>query len=275
MTDEERAYMLRSIYFAALSEGEAAGEGTADDVEDHEPPRKHVHWALCGQKVCLANFARLLGTSQRTIWKMIRGEVDGRQVSRRPGVNLAALKIDFFFYELYSSAAEPLPGDPLQTLRPGKAKSADAATDKDLDAAWADDDIEVKVDLPLQPDVQGPDLLQVRTTACTEKAVGLPVRFLPHGTVHDLYWNFLAAWEQLSTVAAENGDAAPPKAPGYCTFHRHWQKWRSVLRFRKKSTHSQCQACFELQTAMRARSVSWQSRWKLLGIFVSTTSSSI
>eukprot|EP00972_Heterocapsa_arctica_P114458 16442538-Heterocapsa_arctica.AAC.1 len=62
----------------------------------------------------------------------------------------------------------------------------------------------------------------------------LPLRYLPPGTVKDLFSDY-----------KHQGGLA-----GYKTFLVEWHaRWESVLRFRTVSTHAECSDCFRLKNA--------------------------
>jgi len=170
---------------------EVGGLAMIDSLTSEKHPS--VKWSLCGIPVCFNVFCALLGTSAPTVRKYVRGELDMRKTTAdmraAPRAQPQSRHCDWWFYELYQSAAEPLPeesvdaeallasmegvGDPW--LQP------DLATNCSQDCAIAD-----------RPTVES----MVRLTlAASASVIGLPKRFLPHGKVHDLYWVFLAAWD--------------------------------------------------------------------------------
>ena len=106
---EERAHLLRALH-----------QATGQSLESDGIPKSsgRVSWQLCSQPVCLAMFCHLLGTAQATLWKAIYNVPDLRALRAQPPAVQSQL-VDFFFYELYNSAAEPLPEDPSSRLRPG------------------------------------------------------------------------------------------------------------------------------------------------------------
>lgn len=114
----ERGHLLRTLYYAA------AGASPASSLESAKD-RPQAHWQLCSQTVCLAVFARLLGTTQASMWKSIYNTPDMR-LERAPTPASQSRLVDFFFYELYNSAAEPLPDNPAGRLKPGHSVGAPA-----------------------------------------------------------------------------------------------------------------------------------------------------
>ena len=149
--------------------------------------------------------------------------------------------VDHFMIELYQSAAEPLPDGFL------------------VDGPWSVGGLSVGDDAAQvwNPDATLPE--ELRQLACD--FMGVPVRHLPHGRLHDLYLQFLA-WHDANMQGGEPGVArvagvasdAVERAPAsFSTFWRRWRdKWSSVLRFRKSSQHSCCQVCFDLKEAIEA-----------------------
>jgi hypothetical protein len=117
---------MRALY------NESAGfqtETWSPDVFDSmaQAERRSTTWSLGGTQVCLANFAHLLGTTQRALWKHISGEPDGRH--NKVAAARQSQAVDFYFYELYMSAAESLPSDPAKRIRPGHTVDADITFD--------------------------------------------------------------------------------------------------------------------------------------------------
>jgi len=143
--------------------------------------------------------------------------------------------VDCFLMELYQSAAEPLPDGFCN------------------DGIWDANDTERSADHAAQvwnPDQPLPDELR----ALSAEVLGVPVRHLPPGRVHDLYLQFLAWWDEQRDCANVEGVAGEPRfrtPPSVSTFHKQWsQKWHHVLKFRQAAQHSYCQTCFELKQAM-------------------------
>jgi len=193
-----------------------------------------------------------LGTSSRAIRKYIHGLPDLRHCARQSVKgfvrNPQGQHVDFFFYELYCSAAEPLPeveaGAGGTDTGNSEISHKLGPWDVCIDAADPEDD--------WNPDYPSIDLFTRLTTASLARVVGLPIRYLSHGRVHDLYWMFVAAWDFLA--AGERLDVqVSAEPPSFVTFRRRWQVWKQYLRFRKSSQHAQCQTCWELQQQMHNR----------------------
>lgn len=65
-----------------------------------------IQWSICGQSVCFQRFCEVLGSSQRTIQRMITGQPDLRTAAggkQQPRLVLQTLKCDHFFRNLYAS----------------------------------------------------------------------------------------------------------------------------------------------------------------------------
>ena len=258
MSDEERSLLIRTCYLAAVR-GDARSaiedSGYAEELADDETTKKTAKWVLCGVPVCYSNFVYLLGTSSRTISKQIQGVPDLRKsVKGAPGIVRAAPQarhVDFFFYELYHSAAEPLPD-------PSSSSSTTAKADVLLNGSpWLDlQEEQVPEWTPDNPSIE--TFVQL-TVACQGVATpGVPVRYLQHGRLHDLYWLFLAQWDLVSVQGQEPEECVVP--PSYTLFWRRWQVWKRFLRFRKSSQHAQCQTCWELHQRMHKHNNTWHNR---------------
>jgi len=133
--------------------------------------------------------------------------------------------VDLFFVELYLSAAEPLPDQ----LGLGKGVAGDFEADK-----WAE--------------VWNPGAtLPHDVVRLSQAELGVPVRYLPPGRLHDVYLQFLA-WHDVNSIDGQGNSPA-----SFVTFWRHWKaKWHTCLKFRKVSQHSTCQVCFDLKRAIEA-----------------------
>lgn len=106
LSNQLRSHLVRSLYEAARAAQQepievSSSSSSGSETQHRRPP---VEWQLCGRRVCFANFAHLLGTTQRSILKSIRGEIDGRQLRASQPFSAHSQTVDFFFYELYQSA---------------------------------------------------------------------------------------------------------------------------------------------------------------------------
>ena len=171
--------------------------------ESQSLEKRSTTWNLGGSQVCLAVFVHLLGTSQRTLWNQIRAEPDGRR--SRKNLHAKSDAVEFFFYELYMSAAEPLPSDPKCRVRAGNTVDADITYDGSPwycvgDPLNPEDELEDPAIDPLQdwnPDKPAGEVIHQLTVASQSSCPGVPTRWLGHGRLHDLYWLFCAAWSTL------------------------------------------------------------------------------
>jgi hypothetical protein len=262
LSDEERSLLVRTCYLAAIGgdvNGAAQDTEFAEELVDDETSKATAKWSLCGNVVCYSNFVHLLGTSSRAISKHIQGIPDMRKTlagaPAAPRIAPQAAHVDFFFYELYHSAAEPLPDKP--------SSSANASREVLLNGnPWLDtQDEQVAEWTPDNPSIE--KFVQL-TAACKGGATpGVPVRYLQHGRLHDLYWVFLSQWDVVAGSVGSVGSEGPVafvKPPSYTLFWRRWRIWKQFLRFRKSSQHAQCQTCFELQQQMHKGSLTWHQR---------------
>jgi hypothetical protein len=237
-----------------------------------------VQWSLCGTQVCWSNFLWLMSLGSLTVRKMLKGVPDGRTFSKQAPIGNKAQSVDFFFCELYHSAAEPLPCDEqrlqgIKTQTKGKPVSQDADVWFE-DSPWlnAGEDPNGKDDdatamsatsatsaarQEWNPDAPSVDVLLGFTIASSETVVGMPRRYLSHCHLHDLYWMFEASWDCLRARSVSVNLA---ECPSFSLFRQRWRIWRRYLKIRKPSQHAQCQTCWELQRVMNAKDAIWSKR---------------
>ena len=180
----------------------------------------------------------------RTLYKYVHQRPDMRhgtwsvQLTDRPQRRAC----DQFFAELYMSAAEHLAEQDLDI--------------DNIDEDIAHDDASV-FQCPASSNPAGPSLDMAwdpDTTMSTEVLMATsadisdwPVRYMQHGRLTHLWWQFLAWWASLHDAAAQ----PQQDMPSYSTFWRAWtDKWSQVLHFRKSSSHSRCSQCFRYQEAL-------------------------
>ena len=265
VSDAEKAFLLHLWY--------------ADARGTEEAPVRKVAWWMHQSRLCFPNFCYLLGTSTRTVRKYLHTGSKTHSAERQARDSPQADRVDFFFMELYSSAAEPLPR-PTWTCVMGTRTDADVTYE---DNPWLDANDEnllsqdMGADLiPELPNVEQRTLLTLAAKS-SEVVVGLPRRFLPHGRVHYLYWMFVAAWDVHSSpespgvqaVAAWDdhessevpGVQVSADIPSYPTFWRRWDSvWKRYLRMRKTSEHAQCNTCHELHQRLELPGLSVADR---------------
>jgi hypothetical protein len=180
------------------------------------------------------------------------------------------LECDWFFLEVYMTSTEPLPHEEYLA---GSAIDTDLQVDCNPWLAAQAAEPSGELVLPaLEASLE--DWSSERTFSDhamlllgdgEEALRGVPRRFLPHGRVHDLYWQMVATWEvkagllegghgddmldkpiQHETSKKEKVKALKP--PSFRTFLRRWHaKWKFILRFRKSSQHADCNICFKLR----------------------------
>ena len=194
-----------------------------------------THWMIGETRVCFANFCRLLRTSQPTVRKLLSGQVDlragqGSHFSGCPKDAVASAKCDLFFQQLHLSAAEPLPED------------EHCGVNDDADP-WEDDSKQDALD---------------PTSALT---AALPVKYIQHCKISDLYWQFQAEWSSLDELHRTFSGSSVGTIPSYDTFRKRFQSvWKQYIKMRKTSQHSQCQLCFDLQKLLHSSSLDWPTK---------------
>ena len=86
--------------------------------------------------------------------------------------------------------------------------------------------------------------------------LGLPIRYIQHQRLSDLYWQFLAEWE----VHVER-NPSEGTCPCFNTFSkRYLSHWKHVLVMRKVSQHGQCKLCFDLRQILQNTRVDWATK---------------
>jgi hypothetical protein len=117
LSADERAHLVRTMYHTAAGFGESVWGSSAfrgTGSESHAATK----WHICGKRICFQVFCHLMGTSASTVLKMVHGVPD-RRAHAMKGTSKATECVDFFFYETYLSAAEPLPSAPDERRRSG------------------------------------------------------------------------------------------------------------------------------------------------------------
>ena len=285
LTGEERGHMMRSLH------EQAAGPWISEPGK-RTKKQSLVKWKLCGRHVCFAIFSHLLGHTQRTLLDMLAGVPDGRSY-RQQAHGDKSQAVDFWFYELYLSAAEPMPKEPTLTQKAGLYRDSEVTFDgcpwlqtgDPLNPEEAEDPDPLDL-AEWSPDQAATEVLQRLTVASTGTVAGLRRRWLPHQRLHDLYWLFQGSWELIHQDGSQHRHGGAPVVPGvlavpevpevkgvpgmpgaappcpsFTVFWRRWtQVWSQYLRMRKSSQHAQCQTCFELQQDMNEKGKSWGSR---------------
>jgi hypothetical protein len=231
---------------------------------------KCSRWSIAGHIVCFKNFCHLLSISTATVRDYIaivpeKGNMSKRRKGGKPGpkqMGQQSLHVDFFFQEYYQSAGEPLPKTTaVSCVRAGTSSDTDVQIEVGgVLGPWLNsgDRINGADDDTYDPDRPVVDTTAMLTAAAHGQVVGLPMRFLHHGTLWQLYWHFLAHWDAVKMTCSEGVQGSRRRSvqqeiagPSFATFQRRWHAvWQHYLRFRKKSEHAQCNTCFKLQQVM-------------------------
>lgn len=261
LSSVERGMLIRHEYMAAV-----APEEDQNGTLSGEQLRK-ASWSLCGQAVCFPIFCSLLRTGEKTVRKYIAGALDGRKSvlggehSPAPRNHERSDQVDWFFQELYQSAAEPLPEDARCSWAAAMGQEDPSSQ---FDSPWSE--AEQSGSLAVSgsgfkasgiEDDHVPQLtlnpVVCCTLACVAGVVGLPVRYLQHVRLMDLYWQFISAWDEQHST----GFLSFTSPPCFKTFTRRWKVWNKWLKIRKPSQHAQCQTCFDLQQVMNSMRSTW------------------
>ena len=139
--------------------------------------------------------------------------------------------------------------------------AAEHLAEQDLDISKVDDSIaqdaalfhnsSVQCPVPIEPLPDIPWNPDQCFSTQSLMAVGhdlhnFPVRYLQHGRLSDLWWQFLAWWH---AIMLNIGD--PVCRPSFSTFWRTWHaRWHRVLEFRKSSSHACCTECFKYKQCL-------------------------
>ena len=248
------------VVFAAYSASNAFTGGKLDETNEEgaQSSSARAHLVLASRPVCVLGFCKMLGIGRRHFYRLAHGVPDLRRScsGMQPRAAEKSAQVDMFLRHLYESAAEPLPK---------------AIENGDLDAAAETVHVDAEApEMPLVDDLlawcqDGSEVATIPVSAGTE-VVNLPRRWLPPGTLSDLYWQFLAwhaALVEMDTDVSMSGIDAPRvlgqrcedgvdnEAASLSTFLRCYRgKWQQVLKCRKASEHAQCQTCFDLQSAL-------------------------
>ena len=201
----------------AASAEQGDGLALAEKVQGAGP---RTAWKLGSQPVCFEAFYKIMALGKQRLRKMTQGLVDRRSLGTTVTAKEAKQRAlcDRFFAEHYRSTAEPMPHE-----YTGDGLDADGVANSPLLGTFE----RSLVDLL-------PEFLK------DVADVGLPVRYLQHARLHDLYWLFVATvgvWLKANEAV-----------PSWSVFWRCWNnRWSSILLFRKSSTHSQCTFCWKCQ----------------------------
>ena len=273
MSDEEKWLMTHTMYQSVVKENGQAQQKRVGKVA----------WSLHGTRLCFPNFCHLIHVGPMTI----RGYINEKQSAtvaaprgRRPGDRPQAELVDFFFMELYNSAAEALAKPARGDRRPeAQHRPTDQGPESDIhlhDSPWLDagDPLNPGEDDSWEPTRPSVD----QTHMLTQAARGLPVvglreRYIQHTTVGILYWEFLAAWDTLKEHArkpkpkqetkapTDDQETSLPSPPGIGVFRERWSEvWSKYIGIRQKTEHAQCNTCFRLMQIIAETSQTMQAR---------------
>ena len=174
-----------------------------------------VAWSLQGTRLCFPNFCYMIHVGPMTIRSYInekQSEVVAAQRGRRPGDKPQGELVDFFFMELYNSAAEGLAKPAKGARRPGDQatrghRPTDQGPESDIHLhgdSWLDsgDSLNPGEDDSWEPTRPSVDQTRMLTqAACGSPVVGLRERYIQHTSPGILYWEFLASWDTLKEHA--------------------------------------------------------------------------
>ena len=274
LSNVERGLLLRHEYHAA-----AEGDGAEAEGDLSEAKLKKVTWSLCGHPVCFPTFCHLLKTGEKTVRKQIAGVQDMRRSTiggiRGPAPRKHAQTdtVDWFFWELYQSAAEPLPEDTRCIWAEMQGNEVQSTA---FESPWAE-----QSSCPAVQQLNSSTVVQARelvskgvpgadynyvpqlsvnpVTAITLTSTagsGLPVRYLQHVKLIDLHWQFMTAWDEQQ----KRGFFCYMQPPCFKTFSRRWVFWNKWLKIKAPSQHAQCQTCFELLRQINSKTASWGAK---------------
>ena len=146
--------------------------------------------------------------------------------------------VDHFFTTLYVGAAEDLPE--IATMH-----GVDAAIEGNVDCSP-----ESELGLGWQPDAPVPELLVALSQGTAR------TRHLPPGKPIDVWWQFLAwfsANRRVARVDETDLEVEDHVVPSWTTFWRAWSEhWRLCLKFRKQSSHAECNLCHDFRAAVHS-----------------------
>ena len=210
------------------------GRPEDDDDDELDKKRVYVKWHWNGERVCFLALVTILGTGPHRFRDAMNGPIlDGR---RNYGIqaditqNKHGAVIDGFLTEVWMSAAEPLTDEMFKGVV-GKANVLRDGGPTGIPSLPGFDELDL---------CQPFDLDQI---ACLQPGVdcfGVARRFVPPGTIYDLYLLLLGRLGCAESV------------PSYVTFWRRWRQcWSKVLKFRKSSQHAECTRCYEFKKALR------------------------
>lgn len=264
LAQEERGHLIRVLYIAGSSGVQESSLEFEEAVRGKRCGR--IHWKLNGKQVCFKAFCQLLGAGTVGLRRMIAGQPDMRKSSifgeRCPAPRPTPQRdaVDFFFMELYNSAAESMPEDPRgSATNLFKQLLSKVDGDDDSDDPWQDCPVEA-LGLDLEEARFPVDQTMALTRASRyPTSVGLPLRHVAHTSLMDLYWQFCAVWDTVQEFHP-TGVQESRGPPSFDTFRRRWRHWGHLLAIRKSSQHAECNTCFDLKRRLHQQSTSWADK---------------
>jgi hypothetical protein len=199
-----------------------------------------MQWKFDGSEVCMEGFYRLLGIGKHRLLNAVAGSIDLRVAAVKAPTTHEKTQFGMcwrFLAELYVSSGEPAPNE----FR--SAKDVVSGGDPiDDDGPLLPGEVDVSC-LKQQLGDLLPTFLSTGSLTFQSHDTNLPIRYLEHTHIHHLYWLFIA------TVGVWSAAKNPPS---WSVFYRAWcNPWRNLLRFRKSSTHSQCNVCWECHQLLK------------------------
>ncbi len=179
-------------------------------------------WSLHSAKVPnRVAWSLLVGVSARRVARIqkhiasgaLKPPLDNRVFSCRVYESGGLQKAAVFFHWLHQHVAEP--------LAEGKSEF--------LDAQFRDD-----IAGPCLADINLDFNVELRTPLATGQQDNLDVRYLAHGSILELYDQYLVWWDDVG-----NGEKPCSRA----SFYRAFAEWKTKLRFREQEQHKKCADC--------------------------------
>ncbi len=210
-----------------------------------------TNWTFLGHPVCVQALQSLLGMSATTLYRYVHDTPDRRRGvwSAHPSDQRQRRAVDQFFSELYMSAAEHLAEQHLDIDNIDDAISYDDAP--------AGREPMTSMELTWSPH----DTMDTLTLMATSSdRTSWPPRYLQHGKLSHLWWQFLSWWSTVHNLG-QSGEQCQASPPSWSTFWRAWDGgWSRVLLFRKSSSHSCCTQCFQYQEALQKSTMSAEGK---------------
>ena len=255
------------------------------------------NWYIQGTQLCFKNFCHLIKVGPATMrqyMKQGRNPAPPQPKGRRPGKHIQRDTVDYFFMELYCSAAEPLAKKPVPKnkiptgshyehadiflkdspwlnskggLNRGEHRTTQFRSAEVKECRGPEDDIPDLIEDDNEdwnPDLPGVDLTGMLTQAAAgAPPPGLKQRWIQYTTLGILYWQFLSTWEVLKEQGFKTNQSMPEKPPCFVWFTKRWNElWSKFIRIRQVKEHAQCNLCFKLQQIIEDATLDLKSRYQ-------------